>query len=180
MKKMFLLCLLTGLAVCTLSAAEDFAAKLPQLPGQKIKTNWNGPAVAAVQDGVYTIAAVLNKKTTHYSAFQVKMSGDLTNQALSFTISSNTPTQTRALYVRCYDKQNKCVASWKTWDAPVAKPTVVTLSIGKDSRPMIWEGAMVKSPGKTFEKIEFIIGHKGVAGDVYDAQFSKIDLVPQP
>ena len=171
----------SSLAACCMifiaSAAEDVAAKLPRLEGQQIQTTWNGPAVAAVQDGTYTIAAVLPKDTVHYAGFKINMTGDLAKQAIKFSISSTTAEKTRALYVRCYDRQNKCVASWKTWTAPISgKPQVLTFAAGHNSHGLEWEAPMVQSAGTVFAKIEFIIGHRGVAGTVYDARISNITM----
>ena len=171
----------SSLAACCMifiaSAAEDVAAKLPRLEGQQIQTTWNSPAVAAVQDGTYTIAAVLPKDTVHYAGFKINMTGDLAKQAIKFSISSTTAEKTRALYVRCYDQQNKCVASWKTWTAPISgKPQVLTFAAGHNRHGLEWEAHMVQSAGTVFAKIEFIIGHKGVAGTVYDARISNITM----
>ncbi|MBR2642135.1 MAG: hypothetical protein IKD46_03310 [Lentisphaeria bacterium] len=181
MKKQLWAGILAGCLVFSASAAEDFSGKLPQLAGQKIKTTWNAPSAAAVQNGTYTLAAVLPKEMVHYAGFRVNMTGDLSKEALRFDISSSTPEKSRALYIRCFDAQNKCVASWKTWSSPAtAKTATVILAAEHNSHGLEWEPEMVKSASKTFTKIEFIIGHRGKAGTVYDAKFSKIGMCAIP
>ena len=127
MQKQLFASLLAVCLLCGASAAEDFSGKLPQLAGQKIKTTWNAPAAAAVQNGTYTLAAVLPKEMVHYAGFRVNMTGDLSKEALRFDISSSTPEKSRALYIRCFDAQNKCVASWKTWSSPVTTETATVI-----------------------------------------------------
>ena len=181
MKKQLFASLLAGSLLYGVSAAEDFTGKLPKLEGQPIATTWNNPAVAAQKDGVYSLAAILPKDTIHYAGFKMDFAGDLSAKALRFTISSTTPALSRALYVRAYDSTNKCVASWKTWSSPVSrKPVDLTMVPGRKSHGMDWEDFMVKSTGKTIAKLEFIIGHRGKAGTVYDVQISNIALCDIP
>ncbi len=181
MKKILLAYLLAGYAVFSASAAENHAAKLPVLAGEKVQTTWSDPAVATVKNGVYTLYAVLPENMIHYAGFKFKMQGDLAKQALQFTISSTAPGKTRALYVRCYDKQNKCIASWSTWNSPVTSaPQTLTVAPGIGYKSLEWEPGVVNADGTAFETIEFIFGHKGKAGAVYDAKIEKIGFCAIP
>ena len=171
MKRMLLLCLALGVV-------SGSAADLPQLPGTPVKVRWgNKQAVAACENGVYRAAGIKRNGSVEYIAFRVPVTGDFKARGIGFSAKSLAPGQTPAFYLRGYDKQNKCILSWKNWSSVLpqnAKEFVLNPGEGADG--FIWEPDMIKGEGSELASLEFIVGSRSAAGTLFGAEFSNIRI----
>jgi len=97
---------------------------------------------------------------------------DATRRTLTFDAWTTEGENTRALYVRGYDTENKCALSWNNWSSPVRGPQKVTVELvpGASMGGFAWENAVAESPNRDeISRIEFIIGThgKGVPFSIY-------------
>ena len=72
------------LAIGTYGASALAADQLPTLPGTPLKPVWKSTSVAAVENGVYRLAAIPQKEGVNYSSYKFPLSGSLKGKALCF------------------------------------------------------------------------------------------------
>ena len=171
MKRMLLLCLALGIA-------PGFAAELPELPGTPVKVRWGAKqSVAACENGVYRAAGIKQGDGVEYISFRVPLTGDVKGKAIGFSARTTTPGKTPAFYLRGYDKQNKCVLSWKNWASVLGeKAQTFVLNAGVSVESFQWENNMIKAEGTELACLEFIIGSRSPADTLFGAEFSDIRI----
>ncbi len=75
---------------------------------------------------------------------------DMTDRALALDVWSTEPANTKALYVRGYNAEGKCVMSWNTWSADVSEQkTTVTLIPGMSKGMLAWDAGAVEAEDRT-------------------------------
>ena len=171
MKKTLLLCLALGFV-------SGFAAELPKLPGAPVKVHWGvKQAAASCENGVWRIVGVKTADGVEYISFRVPVTGDVKGRAIGFSARTTTPGTTPAFYLRGYDKQNKCVLSWKNWASVLGETKhVFVLNAGATLENFQWENDMIKAEGTELACLEFIIGSRSPAGTLFGAEFSDIRI----
>lgn len=95
----------------------------------------------------------------------------LVDKRVLFDAWSSTPETSKALYLRAYAADGKCVASWLNWDG-LLKPekTVFDLPVGWSGETLAWEQSMVEADtSNPVVLLRFYVGtgEKGAAFDLY-------------
>ncbi len=107
---------------------------------------------------------------------------DLAGRMISFSAWTSLPEETRAFYVRAYEKGGKCVASWFSWSAVLGRsPThrfELQPGINLSGLGLMWEPAEVKAEAQPVSRLEFIIG-TGQNGTAYDLYVDNLAIVPE-
>jgi hypothetical protein len=116
----------------------------------------------------------------HYVSLIVPAPGlDVEGKMIAFDAWTSLPGTTRALYVRSFDADGKCVLSWQSWAGPLAASAThrFELQPGLSLHGMNWEQKMVAAPGQPVARFEFIIG-TGEHGVEYDVYLDNLCVVP--
>ena len=170
--------LFAGLLCLGILNAVIAADTLPQLPGTPLKPVWKANAVAAVQDGVYRLAAIPTKAGVNYAGFRVSMTGSIKEQAIAFAVKTAEPGAPTALYVRIYDKKNKCIGSWWSWRANLSpQATEFTLIPGENAGRLPWQEADVKSQDTEVARIDFIFGQRNTVGKLFQVEVTNLRFI---
>ena len=174
-----------GLWAVGMLYAATAADTLPQLPGTPLKPVWKAESVATVENGVYRLAAIPQKAGVNYAGFKVPVTGSFKGQAISFSIKTAEQDVPAAFYVRAYNKDKKCIGSWKNWGARLSTSSTRFILIpGKNAGRLDWEPAMVKAADTEVAAMEFIFGQRNTVGKCYqlevrDLCFISANSIPQ-
>lgn len=116
----------------------------------------------------------------HYASLIVPVPAlDCAGKMVVFDAWTSLPETTRALYVRAFDAEGKCVLSWLSWAGPLAASAThhFELQPALSLHGMSWEQKMVTAAGQPASRLEFIIG-TGEKGAEYDLYLDNLCVVP--
>ena len=169
------------LAIGTYGASALAADQLPTLPGTPLKPVWKSTSVAAVENGVYRLAAIPQKEGVNYSSYKFPLSGSLKGKALCFSITTDTPGIPAGLYIRIYNKANVCIGSWKSWSMNFSRtPLQFALVQGKNCGKLEWEADWVKAQDTQVDRMEVIFGQRGQVGKLYQTELRDLKITDIP
>lgn len=121
------------------------------------------------------------KAGSHYNGLMIPLPArDLRGQQLVLDLATSTPETTQAVYVRLYDANGKRVASWNTWDRPLANgPINVRLQTGLNSGGFLWEPKEIQGDAASVASIEIIAGTRAT-NVVFDLRAGNLRTAPPP